>query len=432
MTNVRNPKANDIRNLVFSGGGGPGIWLYLGVLPVLNHLIKIQDIKRIAGTSIGAITALMLSLQFNQEDSEKFINKIIFKNLLDKSILPTRNIRDVLTYFGICEGNELFKVIQDIITTKKQDPAKLTFADLKKLTGVDLYVPVTHFYMQGSNPTATPIIFSPETTPDTVIAPIILASACLMPLFQGKRFTKKSETNYEFTPYNEDGLLLADGGYQLNYGLNLFDHPKYFIGRGAPHEAENFINYQTLGFVLENKLKSPQKEEAITQIKKGDWLNVFWAAMSGATIFRQTECLKIQANLERTVVIDRLNLPFYNIVIEENFKTKLRDSGKLAMEEFFNRKMPEFKSAEEIQKQISACRDFTKGYIATTRRLAFPSIAHEPCTLWFKPEKRVIEPQVENEGKSKTIKKFLKEGEEHFNEHDEPTMTVSQWCTLKN
>ena len=47
-----------IRNLCFSGGGSRGI-VYIGVLKYLFENNYMKDVKRVAGTSVGAIFAFM-------------------------------------------------------------------------------------------------------------------------------------------------------------------------------------------------------------------------------------------------------------------------------------------------------------------------------------------------------------------------------------
>ena len=49
------------RNLVFEGGGVKGI-AYVGAWEVLQKKGILKDIKRVGGTSAGAINALLLAL----------------------------------------------------------------------------------------------------------------------------------------------------------------------------------------------------------------------------------------------------------------------------------------------------------------------------------------------------------------------------------
>ena len=50
------------RNLVFKGGGVRGI-AYMGALAILEEVEVLKNIKRVAGTSSGAIAATMVSFR---------------------------------------------------------------------------------------------------------------------------------------------------------------------------------------------------------------------------------------------------------------------------------------------------------------------------------------------------------------------------------
>ena len=75
---------NDFRNLIFEGGGVKGV-AYAGALAELEHMGILNKITRVAGTSAGAITAVLLSLGYSIKDiSEIIVNKNFndFKDLL--------------------------------------------------------------------------------------------------------------------------------------------------------------------------------------------------------------------------------------------------------------------------------------------------------------------------------------------------------------
>ncbi len=80
MAKINNPK--DIEYLIFQGGGGKGV-AFAGALKALEEkqvlpLVPGQDssIKGIAGTSAGAITALLVALGYNSEEIDSdFLSK---------------------------------------------------------------------------------------------------------------------------------------------------------------------------------------------------------------------------------------------------------------------------------------------------------------------------------------------------------------------
>lgn len=60
------------KNLVFEGGGIRGL-AYPGTLKVLEEKGVIKNSERVAGTSAGAITALMVGLGYNSHEIDSII-----------------------------------------------------------------------------------------------------------------------------------------------------------------------------------------------------------------------------------------------------------------------------------------------------------------------------------------------------------------------
>ena len=70
-------------NLVFQGGGVKGI-AYAGALQVLESRGILAQIERVAGTSAGAITACLVSLNYDAAYITKTIKTLNFKSFEDK------------------------------------------------------------------------------------------------------------------------------------------------------------------------------------------------------------------------------------------------------------------------------------------------------------------------------------------------------------
>ena len=56
--------AYHFKNLVFEGGGVKGI-AYVGALEVLEKEGILQDVERVAGTSAGAMMAVLVGLRYS-------------------------------------------------------------------------------------------------------------------------------------------------------------------------------------------------------------------------------------------------------------------------------------------------------------------------------------------------------------------------------
>ena len=90
------------KNLVFEGGGVKGV-AYGGVFEVLEQRHITPQIESVAGTSAGAITATMMSLNYSAEEFLKIMMTLNFEKFEDGSDLegPFRLIR----HFGWFKGN---------------------------------------------------------------------------------------------------------------------------------------------------------------------------------------------------------------------------------------------------------------------------------------------------------------------------------------
>lgn len=319
-----------IRNLVLAGGGVAGVYAYPGVIKELRKKIDLKNIEKIAGVSIGAITALTLALKFTEEETDKFISNIDFRKLDDSSYLPTTKFRDVTTRYGYYKGDALFRIIKDIFIMKKCDPDKMTFAELKTLTGIDLFITATYVYKENGNPKSRPFTFSTLATPDTVIAPTVLASAAVCPYFPRVRLKKLSETRYLLSTNNTDPAFV-DGGFQNNFPIQIFDPPQS-------------VNLETLGIVLQTdaeikqhaaNLSNDNNETKIEQINDGEGLEFIYALLHDSAIFRQSEVLKKKENYERTIKVHKCNVTITDFSLTKLKQVELHKSGMEAVEKFF-------------------------------------------------------------------------------------------------
>ncbi len=101
------------RNLIFEGGGVRGI-AYIGALKVLEKKGIVSSIKRVGGTSVGAINALLFGLNYSPEEAEKILMKMDISNFLDFPCI-TKCIYRICKEYGICSGNKFYKWISNCI-----------------------------------------------------------------------------------------------------------------------------------------------------------------------------------------------------------------------------------------------------------------------------------------------------------------------------
>jgi NTE family protein len=122
---------NTYTNLVFKGGGVKGI-AYAGALQQLDEMGYLRQIKRVAGTSAGAITASLLALGYTANEIEDIVvNQMDFASFMDKSWLPG-NVSRFLKSFGWYKGDAFKNWLGGLVKTKTGS-VLTNFNDLKAL-----------------------------------------------------------------------------------------------------------------------------------------------------------------------------------------------------------------------------------------------------------------------------------------------------------
>lgn len=171
---------NNIDTLCFSGGGMKACTFY-GALQYLEETkqIDISKITTFGGSSIGAITALVLCLGYTITDMVDFTLNFNFGFLE-----PIVNCENLFGNYGLADNNKVPIIIGNFIKTKT-DKNDLTFLELYKLTNKKLII-------TGSNITDLTIeYFSYLTTPNMSIILAIQISSCIPVIFNPITYNDK-------------------------------------------------------------------------------------------------------------------------------------------------------------------------------------------------------------------------------------------------
>lgn len=295
-----------IKNYIFQGGSTKGI-AYIGALQELeDHGIKLENIQRIGGTSIGAITAALLCIGYDLKKLNDELKNMNFENFIDieddniqtklkkyentiatdlfqKKILETfefikgklngvetfymphklkryKNIYDnftndetyqdlfaILEYAynnkGLAKGKKILDWIEEKIETETKIQ-HLTFANLHEFHKAN---PKKYkkLYIIGTNVSKRRSeVFSHEKTPNVVISDAVRISMSLPVVFQPHQRYEKKDGKRKQDENNKD--MYVDGGMMDNYPIWLFDE------KCSQHDRKynNNINSETLGFRL--------------------------------------------------------------------------------------------------------------------------------------------------------------------------------------
>lgn len=226
------------RNLIFEGGGVKGI-AYVGAMQVLEQRQILKNIKRVGGTSAGAINALLFSLGYTTVEQRDILSSTDFKDFMDDSFGAIRDIRRLAKDFGWHKGDFFSSWIGDLIQ-KKLGKVTATFQDLEKAGQPALY-------MTGTNlSTGYSEIFSIERHADMPLATAVRISMSIPLFFAAVRYGQNSD-------------VYVDGGCMRNYPVKLFDRERYIDMQNEADAARrtDYYNKENALFLLDRPGRSP-------------------------------------------------------------------------------------------------------------------------------------------------------------------------------
>ncbi|XP_069121516.1 uncharacterized protein YqhO-like [Argopecten irradians] len=206
-----NPAEEDypFENIVLEGGGSKG-GAYCGVVRVLEEIGLYPQIKRVAGTSAGAITAALIAAGYDSYEIEKFMKNDISMNLMLDGSFPWRiaaYIPRLISGYGLSGASQFNQWMGEKLK-EKAGSADVTFDQLYKISGKELCIVVTNVNNMVEE------YCHPKTTPDMPVRLAVRMSMSIPGLFQ--IVTYKSAFHLSSDTY-------VDGGILCNYPIHCFD-----------------------------------------------------------------------------------------------------------------------------------------------------------------------------------------------------------------
>ncbi|HCU57597.1 MAG TPA: hypothetical protein DF984_05135 [Anaerolineaceae bacterium] len=314
------------RNLVFKGGGIRGI-AYLGAVEELERLGLMEKIQRVAGSSVGAISALMVSLRLPAKEIKSIFDTLDFSRIPQArtedqpvSILTRLEVatcsQRLLKNFGWYSSEYFYNWIKELIAEYVQGNPDATFADLRQMGYRDLYVVVSNMTKHCAE------VMSVESTPDVAVADAIRMSMSIPLYFEALHFDGQTFGK---------GDLYVDGGLFNNYPVDVFDRPdgieKYLSGQPR-------VNWRTLGLYLYPE-KDKEKPEWKNPSSLIEYINLLIANIYST--YPLTTQVPGKLDQQRTIRIGDCGVSSTNFNIKPNDKVyqALYDSGKKAVQAFF-------------------------------------------------------------------------------------------------
>jgi len=233
-------------HLVFSGSALRSFCL-LGVLRYI-YFNKMEDyIKNAAGTSMGSFFCLAFALKIPIDELEEMIITLI--NIPEVISVSSDDFINLFTDLGFNSSKLYLSGIKKFLK-KKYDIEDITFIELSKLTGVNVFVSVTKINT-GKN-----FIFNVNDTPNVSVLDAVAASMCIPLLSQ----PVKIDDNYYV-----DGCLTNNLPYEIFNNINQDDILNVAIYIKKDYEVTdiiktdeelNFFNYykQICSIIYSNSL----------------------------------------------------------------------------------------------------------------------------------------------------------------------------------
>jgi predicted acylesterase/phospholipase RssA len=193
-------------HLVFSGSAIRSLCL-LGILRYIYFNKLENHIKNVAGTSMGSFFCLAFALKVPIDELEEMIIKLIDKE--DVVSICTTKFLNLFSNLGFNDSKLYVEPLKEYIK-KKYNQDDMTFVELSKFTGVNLYVSSTKIN-DGTN-----YIFNVNDTPNVSVFDAV-ASSMAIPviskpvIIDGNYYVDGCITNnlpYEiFSNINQDDIL---------------------------------------------------------------------------------------------------------------------------------------------------------------------------------------------------------------------------------
>ncbi|MBG8556204.1 patatin-like phospholipase family protein [Hymenobacter guriensis] len=215
------------RNLVMEGGGIRGI-AYGGALQELESRGVLAGIRRVGGTSAGAIQAALLAVGYSPQEVIDVVNQTPVQRLNDGRGLFFGGSARLIRQYGWYRGDQLTRYLTELVARKTQRP-NLTLAELHALAQQE---PTRYrdLYTTGTNLTRQcPQTFSYETHPDMRVADAVRISMSI-PLYFRAVLLDTAGHVVQHPAKGQPVEVVVDGGLLANYPLDMFDHPRYQPG----------------------------------------------------------------------------------------------------------------------------------------------------------------------------------------------------------
>jgi len=191
-----------VTHLVLSGGGVAGFTFY-GILREThrNGLWKLDNIQTMYGTSIGAVLAVILALNYEWEILDTYLIKRPWQNIFKFDVYSILNVFDKKGIFNI----KIFEEIMAPLFAGMEMPLNITLKEFYEKTGKEIHIFSTELNSMK------PVDISYKTHPDWSVVQSIYCSSALPIVFEPHIELHSGEP--------DNHKCYVDGGFFINYPL---------------------------------------------------------------------------------------------------------------------------------------------------------------------------------------------------------------------
>jgi NTE family protein len=284
-----------IDNIVFEGAGIRGL-AFCGAIKVLEENGTLQNVKRYGGTSAGAITTLLLSINYTAQEIEDIIKSTNYRKFNDGGFPFLGGVHRLRKHYGWYKGKKFEKWLAKLIEKKTGNP-NITFAELVQKYK-SLYVTGTSLNEQKL------ILFSVEQFPNMKVKDAVRISMSIPLYYKAMLMNHEGQIQYKQnkeTPYH----VMVDGGLMDNFPIQIFDSSKY-INSDIPNTVQ--VNPYTIGCRIDNKrqIALDQSNDNNKELAKIDINNIgnYFSAFFILTIERLSRQKLTAQDWARSISID--------------------------------------------------------------------------------------------------------------------------------
>jgi NTE family protein len=352
---------SQIDTLVFEGGSVKGL-AYVGALRVFEQHRQQQDgqhflsgIQRVAGTSAGAIMALLIALGLNIDQINIVMEKTSFTSFADMSWyaayggMPGKGTA-IYQQGYLCEGAAFMRWVETLMQTYtgKKD---CTFDELAKLHGSNHAVKRLHVFAVRLNDGKI-VEFSAKKTPTVSVALAVRMSMSIPVFFKPVRVQEQQNPTGQITNLTLDEVngttYYVDGGVKANYPYQLVK------------DSEKLSDDQLLGFkvdsdeeILHNAIHQPGYDLLVslykdrTQITEGYGCHLILRLLDVLMSSQEDIHNRNQEECKRTVRCWDCQISTFDFALGEKEMAALLASGVQAAMKFISRHEPQVRLSLE-------------------------------------------------------------------------------------